>query len=265
MSKFSNQQYLLNEQYKNASNLNARIEIHRRFSTNQYGWFNWMFDTFTTLPRQANVLELGTGSGALWVDLAGKISPGWTITLSDLSPGMLDAAWRNLVVTGRNYKFEQIDAQSIPYADETFDIIIANHMLYHIPDRKKALAEIRRVLKKGGTLLAATNGKNHMPEMWDLVSQATKGKQKRIILQFDLENGKDQLQEFFSHVESSRYPDSLRVTDVGMIMAYIRSMGSVEELSTEEMKKIESELVEALAENGTITISKDTGLFKAIK
>lgn len=121
-----------------------------------------MLDAFSDLPKQANVLELGTGSGALWVDLAGKIPAGWTVSLSDLSPGMLDAARRNLVVTGRNYIFEQIDAQSIPYADETFDIILANHMLYHIPDRKKALAEIRRVLKTGGALLAATNGKkNH--------------------------------------------------------------------------------------------------------
>lgn len=73
------------------------------------------------------------------------------------------------------------------------------------------------------------------------------------------------MQEFFSNVELSRYPDSLRVTEVGMIMAYIRSVSSVEELSTEEMKKIESGLVEALAENGVITISKDTGLFKAVK
>ena len=45
---------------------------------------------------------------------------------------MVDAAWRNLVVTGRAFKYEQIDAQSIPYQDETFDIIIANFMLYHV-------------------------------------------------------------------------------------------------------------------------------------
>ena len=117
MSKFTNQQYLVTEQYKNSGNLDARIAIHRRFSTNSYGWFNWVFDTLATLPKQANVLELGTGSGALWVDIADKIPDAWAITLSDLSNGMLDAAWRNLVVTGRNFKFEQIDAQSIPYAD----------------------------------------------------------------------------------------------------------------------------------------------------
>ena len=59
---------------------------------------------------------------------------------------MLDAAWRNLVITGRSFKFEEIDAQSIPYETKTFDAVIANHMLYHVPDRAKAIAEIKRVL-----------------------------------------------------------------------------------------------------------------------
>ena len=69
-----------------------------------------------------------------------RIPPEWTIVLSDISPGMLDAAWRNLVVTGRAFKFEEIDARSIPYADESFDAVIANHILYHVPARP----EVRR-------------------------------------------------------------------------------------------------------------------------
>ena len=74
------------------------------------------------------------------VDYASRIPAGWSITLSDFSPGMLDAAWRNLVVTGRAFQFKEIDAQSIPFEDETFDAVIANHMLYHVPDRPKAIA-----------------------------------------------------------------------------------------------------------------------------
>jgi len=105
MSKLTDQRYLTHEQYKDAGNLEARLEIHRRFSTNSYGWFNWVFDTLNQLPKDANVLELGTGSGALWTAIADRIPANWVITLSDLSPGMLDAAWRNLVVTGRNFKF----------------------------------------------------------------------------------------------------------------------------------------------------------------
>ncbi len=147
MSKFTDQEFLKNDQYRDSSNLDARIELHRRFSTNPYGWFPWIFDTLETLPSPARVLELGSGPGYMWKECVDRIPAGWNITLSDLSDGMVDAAWRNLVVTGRAFKYEQIDAQSIPYPDETFDIVIANFMLYHVPDRPKALQEIHRVLR----------------------------------------------------------------------------------------------------------------------
>src|SRR5215208_7315562 len=165
MSKFTDQQYLKTDQYRDSSNLDARVMLHQRFSTNPYGWFRWVFDTLLKLPEDAKILELGCGHGLLWKENASRIPAGWNITLSDLSSGMLDAAWRNLVVTGRAFQFKEIDAQSIPFEDETFDAVIANHMLYHIPDRPKAINEIRRVLKPGGCLIAATVGKHHLKEM----------------------------------------------------------------------------------------------------
>lgn len=266
MSKFTDQKYLTNEQYKNSSNLDARIEIHRRFSTNSYGWFNWVFDTLEALPKEANVLELGTGSGALWVDLAGKIPAGWTITLSDLSSGMLDAAWRNLVVTGRNFKFEQIDAQSIPYKDETFDIVIANHMLYHVPDRPKALAEIKRVLKKDGCLIAATVGETHQREIKNWLRRVGNDEKFSAFSEpFTLENGAEQLSPFFANVTISRYEDSLLVTEVEPMIAYLRSSTRASEISEEELANIKAELEKEIKQNGKIFISKDTGLFKALK
>src|SRR5688572_29593385 len=140
MSRFTDRQYLTKDQYKDAGNLNARIELHRRFSTNPYGWFNWVFDTLVQLPPDAKILELGCGSAELWMNIADKIPANWDITLSDLSQGMLDAARSNLAVIRGNFKFEQIDAQSIPHKDASFDAVIANHMLYHVPQRPKAIA-----------------------------------------------------------------------------------------------------------------------------
>ena len=58
-----------------------------------------------------------------------------------------------------------MDAQDIPFEDDTFGCVVANHMLYHVPDLDKGLAEIRRVLKPGGKLYAATNGEAHMLEL----------------------------------------------------------------------------------------------------
>lgn len=266
MQKFTDQNYLVQDQYKDSSNLDARLEIHRRFSTNSYGWFNWVFDALITLPKDANVLELGCGTGMIWKECADRIPAGWTITLSDLSQGMLDAAWRNLVVTGRNFKIEQIDAQSIPYKDETFDIVIANHMIYHVPDRSKALAEINRVLKKSGHLIATTVGESHMKELTDWLQRVDNDNDfSPFILPFTLENGKEQLEKVFSEVTLSRYEDSLQVTDVDLLIAYLRSAIRASEVSEDELAKVKIDLENELKKNGRIFISKDSGLFEAVK
>jgi ubiquinone/menaquinone biosynthesis C-methylase UbiE len=265
MSRFTDPNYLKTDQYRDSTNLDARAAIHQRFSTNPYGWFNWVFDALTKLPTNACILELGCGPGYMWKECAQRIPAGWTITFSDLSPGMVDAAWRNLVVNGRNFKFEQIDAQSIPYPAETFDAVIANHMLYHVPDRRKALSEIKRVLKADGRLFAGTLGKDHMREMWDQLESVVRITRETITSAFTFENGKEQLLEFFSRVELSCYEDSLRVTDVSAIMAYVRSMTSTAEFSEEQFLSIEREFTEAMKKNGKIFITKASGLFEARK
>ena len=265
MSKFTDQQYLTTDQYKDSSNLDARVTIHQRFSTNSYGWFRWIFDTLLKLPENARILELGCGQGLLWKENLDRIPAGWKIILSDLSSGMLDAAWRNLVVTGRAFKFEEIDAQSIPYEGETFDAVIANFMLYHIPDRPKALREIRRVLKPGGRLFAATVGNNHMREATRWTQQVSREAALPVSLPFALENGFDQLASVFSDVILTRYPDSLQVTQVKPLIAYILSNVPASDLIESELANVEKELNKELEAKGEIFITKDTGLFEAMK
>ena len=266
MSKFTDQNYLKTDQYKDAANLSARITIHDRFSTNPYGWFRWVFDTLVKLPADARILELGSGSGLLWKSSIDRIPAGWKITLSDLSPGMLDTAWRNLVVTGRAFQFKEIDAQSIPFEDETFDAVIANHMLYHVPDRGKALSEIRRVLKTGGRFFATTVGKNHMKQMMDWYSRVHVSRVwESFASPFTLENGMEQISPYFSQVSLSRYEDNLVVKELQPLMDYIRSGMRVAELSESELAALHSDLEKELQEKGSIFITKDSGLFEAIK
>lgn len=264
MSKFTDQQYLKNDQYKDSSNLDARVNIHARFSTNPYGWYNWLFDALLKLPADAKILELGSGPAYMWRECVSRIPSDWDITLSDLSSGMVDSAWRNLVVTGRNYKFKEIDAQEIPFEDETFDAVIANFMLYHVPDRPKAITEIKRIMKPGGHLFAATVGDNHIKEMkaWLLKVHDDKASD---INPFTLESGLEQLKPFFPNVTLSRYEDNLHVTEIEPIMAYIRSSFRATELSEDEFAKVQADLEKELSEKGRIFITKDSGLFEAIK
>jgi ubiquinone/menaquinone biosynthesis C-methylase UbiE len=266
MSKFTDQQYLQTDQYKDSSNLDARVAIHQRFSTNPYGWMKWVFDNLLKLPANAKILELGCGPGYLWKENLDRIPSTWDITLSDLSLGMLDSAWRNLVVTGRNYKFKEVDAQAIPFEDETFDVVIANHMLYHIPDKPKAIAEIKRVLKTGGQFFATTVGDNHLKEITDWFRKVHKSDVwESFSNSFTLENGLEQLKPFFSYVALSRYEDSLNVTELEPMLAYIRSGIRVGELSEDEFARLQNDLEKELKEKGRIFIRKDSGLFEAIK
>jgi ubiquinone/menaquinone biosynthesis C-methylase UbiE len=266
VSKFTNQQYLKSDQYKDSSNLDARVVIHQRFSTNSYGWFKWIFDPLLKMPENSRILELGCGHGLLWKENIEQIPAGWNITLSDLSSGMLDAAWRNLVVTGRAFQFKEIDAQSIPFEDETFDAVIANHMLYHVPDRPKAIAEMKRILKPNGRLIATTVGESHMKQAMEWYRRLSRGEYVSMVsLSFTLENGLEQLKRFFPNVSLSRYEDNLHVTELEPIMAYIRSGISFYDLKEDELEKLKQELQAELNQKGEIFISKDSGLFEAVK
>jgi hypothetical protein len=65
----------LREQYKDGSNLNARFRLHARFSTNRYGIFRWILDHMT-LPNDARVLEVGTGTAQMWRQNRDRIPAG---------------------------------------------------------------------------------------------------------------------------------------------------------------------------------------------
>jgi SAM-dependent methyltransferase len=263
----SDPQYLAG-QYRDAANLNARIALHRRFSTNTYGWLRWVFDRLT-LPAECRILEVGCGPGDLWRENANRIPREWEITLSDLSPGMLEQARTNLSATGRKFLFESADAQAIPYAGGEFDAVIADHMLYHIPDRPKALREIRRVLRPGGRLFASTVGRGHMRELAELAAGFDPalegwGAGASPADTFLLENGAAQLSQEFVNVLSHSYIDSLLITETAPLVAYLLS-GRVH-LDIQRQAKF-SEYVEKKREfgGGVIRIKKESGLFEAIR
>jgi ubiquinone/menaquinone biosynthesis C-methylase UbiE len=266
MSKLSSQAFLLADQYKDAGNLNARAQLHARSSTNKYGWMRWVFDQFH-LPAECRILELGCGAGTLWRDNLERVPAGWKITLTDFSPGMLEQAQENLRESGRGFAFEQVDAQSIPYDDERFDAVIANHMLYHVPDRPKALAEMRRVLKPGGRFYASTVGEGHTREIFEMVSRFDhEGRFQRETPSFTLENGAQELAQWFSGVTLHRYEDGLVVTEAEPLIAYVMSMVEARSVFTDDcLAELIAYVEGELAAHGAIHISKDSGMFEAFR
>jgi len=267
MSKHSDQEYLLTRQYNNADKLNARVELHRRFSTNKYPWSRWVFDHFQ-IPPQAHILEVGCGPATFWLNNMARIPPGWNITLSDFSPGMLQEAQQNLRGSNHAFEFVAFDVQFIPFEDARFDAVIANHMLYHVPDQAKALGEIRRVLKPGGRFYAATNGENHMRELDELLKKfdptiMSRWKFGASQMPFRLENGGNELAQWFATVNLHRYESNLVVTEAEPLVEYVLSMFVKTMITGEKISQFRSFVEQELADHGPIHITKDTGLFEA--
>jgi len=259
---------LLSEQYLNSNNYLARIEINRRFRTNPQPWTRWIFDQIK-FPENSKVLELGCGNGIFWKTNHDRIMDDSQIILSDFSKGMLNDARNVLGDISKGFEYEVFDAQQIPYPNEYFDVIIANLMLYHVPNRKKAFSEIRRVLRSGGVFYATTFGKSNMKEINEMVSSYDNRLDNSLeffAMEFGLENGKSQLKQYFHDVKIKRYHDSLRITEVDPIVEYVLSFGKNKEiLVNENLRSFKEYITEILDNNGKIMVTKDTGIFIAKK
>lgn len=270
-SKNIDQTYLLTQQYNDGANLSARARLHILFSTNPQRWPHWVFDRvtdpLTALPPDARVLELGCGPGWLWAENLDRIPGGWRVTLSDFSDGMLNEARQNLRESGRAFDFRLVDAQLIPFEDAAFDAVIANHMLYHVPDRPRALSEIRRVIKPGGRFFAATNGKNHLREMYEIEQRFDPEGDYwdgfSVADGFMLENGADQLAAWFDPVTLIRFDNNLIVTEIDPLVDYYRSGPAQKFLVGDKLNTLRAFLREEMAATGVIRITKDSGLFIA--
>ncbi len=99
-------------------------------------------------------LEIGAGTGYFTLNLlrAGMIGQA---KCTDISPGMLDALRANALALGLDVQTEQVDAEHLPFADESFDLVLGHAVLHHIPDLRRAFAEFERVLAPGGSVVFA--------------------------------------------------------------------------------------------------------------
>jgi SAM-dependent methyltransferase len=99
-------------------------------------------------------LEIGAGTGYFTLNLlrAGLIGQA---TCSDISPGMLSALQANARRLGLEVETEPADAERLPFADASFDLVFGHAVLHHIPDLERALSEFARVLAPGGTIVFA--------------------------------------------------------------------------------------------------------------
>ena len=254
----------LKKQYLDANNISARIYLHQNYSTNKQGWFPWIFDQ-CGIQNGMSILELGCGNGSLWLENLSRADfpSSASIILSDISEGMLRDAQRNIGAHHTQFTYKAFDCHQIPYKEESFDLIIANHVLFYCADLDLVCQEIHRVLKKNGIFVCSTYGKQHMQEITQLVQNFD----SRIVLSgdclyenFGLDNGSDILTSHFSSVEKRLYEDEIIIDVAEPLIEYILSChGNQTQYLTDRYSDFKSYIEKMVSEPFHIT--KEAGIF----
>ena len=257
----------LKSQYLDAGNISARIRLHREFSVNRQGWFPWIYAQCDIVAGM-HVLELGCGNGALWTENADILPADIQVVLSDKSEGMVRDARRMIQECIKEpVSFEVFDCHAIPYEDASFDLVIANHVLFYCEDIDKVCQEVKRVLKPGGRFVCSTYGKKHMQEITHLVQNFD----SRIVLaaenlyeRFGLENGRALLTNVFDDVTMKNYEDEIHINQPEPLLEYILSChGNQNQLLLDKYKEFKAYVTEKTRYGFKIT--KDAGIFIARK
>ena len=276
--KLTSQREEVIKQYIKSDNLEKRINIHE-YSTSDVNWHDYLLDK-CDIKEGMSILDIGCGNGLLWYRERNLLPDNINIYLVDNSKAMLDSAKQihfseKDFYTDKNIKFHYhiCDASNINKLSEInskkFHRIMANHMLYHIDDsdRKLLLGYVNAMLTDDGKFIASTIGKNHMKEIFELAYEYDKNVKapEWFSRGFILENGKEQLDVFFSNVTMFYHDNNLLIPDWRVIYDYLCSLPEIEKVMRKNKEASVKFLKDRVTESKPFFIRKSTGVFVAKK
>ena len=125
--------------------------LYDRFMRKDRAAYEMMYEMIRPVVRHKTVLELATGTGLIAKHIVNAAAH---IEATDASPEMISEAKRNNQSAKLHFSVQ--DMFRLPYADKSFDVVIVSNALHIVPQPEKALAEIKRVLRDDGVLIAPT-------------------------------------------------------------------------------------------------------------
>lgn len=250
------------EQYSDSQKLAARARLHNEYTIAEMDWFPWVAKQLP-LSANARILDTGCGPGWFWAAAASELPKDIELTLSDLSPGMVQEAVERCrplpfaAVTG-----QQADATDLPFENGSFDVVIAMHMLYHLPDPSTALAEIYRVLKPGGFLAVTTNGAGNRRELYALTTVFGSEPLDPSAAAFGYDAAERFMQAQFGNVSMAQHPAHLRVTRPDDVFLALTSYPPGDRADEAQLAAFRDAIADAFqAGNGVLEVGKESGLF----
>lgn len=261
--------HLTQTAYNNANKIDLRNEIQEDYGDHPIPWFEWIF-RWLDLSEQANILELGCGSGAFWQKNRARVPAGWNIALSDLSSQMVQTAKKNLNGLSQNLAYTCFDSQSLPFADNHFDAVLAVGQLDYLPSLTQALGEAWRVLRPSGQFLASAGGANHLNELQTLVQPFVPPQKAEVIGgeedRFGLENGQQKLDSVFQAVERHDYQTFMTFHQTQPVLDYVFSETEfISSMNAQELGAFVHKVKRHIAERGELKVTIEKGVFLARK
>lgn len=254
------------KQYADSSKLAARARLHQEFSVSDVPWFPWVM---SKLPLKSGdqVLDIGCGPGWFWANAAAEMPEGLNLCLADQSAGMVkEATDRCAALSFASVRGETADASDLPFAKGSFDVVIAMHMLYHLPDQAKAIAQMHRVLKPGGTLAVTTNGVENLAELYALATVLGSDPVDPAAVAFGYDTATRLLQQQFGNVSQAVHPASLQVTDPEVVYLALTSYPPGDSADQETLDAFAGAIDAVFARHdGLLHVKKDTAIFLSTK
>jgi SAM-dependent methyltransferase len=251
------QRYLRDVQYATGEKLDARARLHRQYATSpiplarfEAALIDWS-DVRT-------VLECGCGNGRFWE--SAMVPTSVELTLTDLSKGMVQEAMQRATAAGFRATGSAQDVQALPFADGEFDVVVANHMLYHVPDPDRAVAEIAQVLRDDGVVLIATNGYGHMGELNEILAHVFGSHSEGLYEVFGIDSGEARLRRVFGSIVWHAFDNDLVVDDPEAVLAYALSFPPGESATDVQRLALDS-AIRGRFTDGTMRIRTRTGAF----
>ena len=233
MTVWADRSFLLDVQYRTDANLAARQSIYA-FQQPPLDLVGRVLDLALPAdgPGAEVVADIGCGNGIYLAELARRHTG--QLIGADLSPGMLHAARQRMHRAGLGSPALVVgDATALPLGDESADLTLAMHMLYHVPEPELAVRELRRVTR--GRLVVGLNGGDHHRELRELIAAALAslghGAGLLISERFGLDQGEILLQRVFTSVVRYDFPGRLVLPRPEPVAAYVRSMSAAARLA----------------------------------
>jgi SAM-dependent methyltransferase len=256
------QQYLREVQYGNGVKLEARSNLHRSFATSAIPLAHFEA-ALIDWSEVRSVLECGCGTGRFWEN--SELPRSVEMTLTDLSQGMVDEATARARQLGfAGVLGQACDVQALPFNGDAFDVVIANHMLYHVPDPDRGVAELARVVARDGVVLAATNGYGHMREVNDATAEVFGAHGEALYEVFGIDTGEARLREQFASVVWHAFDNDLLVDDPAAVVAYGLSFPPGE-FATDAQRELFAQAIARRFDSGPLRIRTRAGVFVCSK